>query len=93
MVTSLPIYSQNLFKTVIKKNSTVPCALTIHALNSFDNSSNNVNQFDLIITESTEISTKQPTFLIDSELKESEFDRLKTVISQINPMEKITNDK
>ena len=50
-------------------------------------------QSTLIITESTEISTKQPTFLIDSELKESEFDRLKTVISQINPMEKITNDK
>ncbi|MGO2916743.1 MAG: hypothetical protein ACTIC8_00950 [Leuconostoc falkenbergense] len=88
MVTSLPIYSQNLFETLIKRSSSAPCELSIVSLNDFENSSNEPNQFDLIITESTEIATKQPTFLIDSELSDSEFDRLKMVISQINVTKK-----
>ncbi|KAA8371396.1 transcriptional antiterminator [Leuconostoc carnosum] len=93
MITSLPIYSQNLFKTIIQKYSNVPCELSIRALNNSETLLNDINNFDLIITESTEISTKQPTFLIDSELKESEFDRLRTVIEEITPLEGVQDEK
>ncbi|CUR64434.1 transcriptional antiterminator [Leuconostoc gelidum subsp. gasicomitatum] len=83
MLTSLPIYSQNLFQTFIEKNNVTPCDLTIKHLTNTDRSLIDNDNFDLIITESTDIDTKLPTFLIDRELTNTEFDRLKTVLSQL----------
>ncbi|MEX0381521.1 BglG family transcription antiterminator [Leuconostoc aquikimchii] len=83
MLTSLPIYSQNLFQTVIEKNNATPCDLTIRHLTNTKTSIIDDNNFDLIITESTDIDTKIPTFLIDRELTTTEFDRLGTVLSQL----------
>ncbi|MBZ6003471.1 transcriptional antiterminator [Leuconostoc gelidum subsp. aenigmaticum] len=83
MLTSLPIYSQNLFQTFIEKNNVTPCDLTIKHLTNTDKSLIDNDNFDLIITESTDIDTKLPTFLIDRELTNTEFDRLKTVLSQL----------
>lgn len=83
MVTSLPIYSQNLFKSVIKKHSSVPCRLTIRHWDNTEKSLTDINNFDLIITELTQVNSNRPTFLIDNELTDTEFERLNNVMYQV----------
>lgn len=83
MMTFVPIYSQNLFRTIIENHVTVRCKLTIRSLNNTKNALDDVNEFDLIITESTTVSSTQPTFLIDKEIKEDQLYRLKTLIEQL----------
>lgn len=83
MITSLPIYSQKLLQTIIEHNTAVLYDLTIRRLPNRPNTITDINDFDLLITESTEIYTTIPTFLIDQQLKDSEFERLKKVIEQL----------
>lgn len=83
MITSLPIYSQKLLQTIIEHNTAVLYDLTIRRLPNRPNTITDINDFNLLITESTEIYTTIPTFLIDQQLKDSEFERLKKVIEQL----------
>ena len=83
ILTSLPVYSQNLIKAFIEKCSLVPVNLTLKSLNNYDYVTNYVESYDLIITESMEIKLNSPTFLIGNELTNKELNRLKNVLSQI----------
>ncbi|CAH1852235.1 BglG family transcription antiterminator [Convivina praedatoris] len=83
ILTSLPVYSQNLIKAFIEKCTLVPVNLTLKSLNNYDYITNYVESYDLIITESMEIKLNSPTFLIGNELTNRELNRLKNVLSQI----------
>ncbi|MFH0349631.1 hypothetical protein ACG92U_06430 [Leuconostoc citreum] len=57
--------------------------LSIRKLPQLSENIDDFDSFDIIITDTAQLKTKQPTFLIGQELNNSEFERLQKIISEI----------
>jgi transcriptional antiterminator len=84
LLSSLPIYSQNLISTILRQNP-IPITLSTKNIQGKSEYAPNPHEreftnFDLIITESAGVNASKPIFLINQILNDSEFDRLKDVV-------------
>lgn len=82
LTSALPVYSQNLLRTIILRSDS-NINLSIRKLPQLSENIDDFDSFDIIITDTAQLKTKQPTFLIGQELNNSEFERLQKIISEI----------
>ncbi|CUS25424.1 transcriptional regulator [Paucilactobacillus oligofermentans DSM 15707 = LMG 22743] len=85
ILSSLPIYSQNLIKTILDNNIIPTIIFTKSIQNSTKNNlyDNTLKKYDLIITESNVITATVPIFLIDNVLNNIEFNRLNKIVYEL----------